>query len=820
MKAVRTLGLAGFNRHGDLPVFERWLAVDAESLAAIEGGDWQGRFDELLQALTGRSAARPENGGGDEPPACADRLAAAAIELQRAAGFRVSHSGGLAGSEDTPIRFFAEYDHQDAGLSALDLAADLLAAALDRPNEAGGDPASLESRFSDMQELGRRRATPLDARALIDAARRRDIPFYRMDREPYDPIRGPFRLRPEGLLRLGQARHQRTVDGNFCIERSEALHGLAKDRSAMFNRLREISFPLPMAVGPELRQCASPARAVRAARRAGFPVVLKSVHRRPGGVICGLEDEQAVSEAAGRLLAGGAVYVEPSMAGEVVELLYVGQRRFVALRRNRDGRTTRVPESELPPEALSAADGLAGRLELLCLSVALVLREPDAGGSAVVIDVDPAPPLDRLLGDMPELLERACDGMIDWLFPAQSESRIPIAAVTGTNGKTTTCFMVERIMREAGFRTGLACSTGSYLDGRETGQFEDGYLPGHLTVIDNASVTMGILETTRGGAASTGIGFDRCDVSACLNVSNDHLDDEMGIRNLDELARVKQWIVERGRRPVLNADDPRCRAMAGALRDRRPVLVSARSSAPELASSLDDTVCVVESIEGRDWIVLHEAGVRIDVVAVDEIPATFGGRAGHNTANALHAAAIARLMGAEPASIAAGLRAVRPDAREMPARLNHYRCDDIDIIVDYAHNPDGLARLAAFCDRFEAAGRRLIAVTLPADRGDDFVLDGVAGVAGRFDHYVCKNYRIRYGREPHEVPQLLRSGLRRGGVPDERITLIEDEDEAILQTLHMARPGDLVVLVVGKEFREQGRMVEEFVARRGGSTAA
>ena len=812
LDTLKTVGLAGFNRHGELPVLERWLAADAGTLAAIENGSWHDAFDELLQRVT-RDTRTRSTAESEASPDSAGCLANAAIILQQKAGFGVSHRGVLAGSAAAPIRFFAEYDLEEGGSAAIDLAVDLLSASLAGDSRDANRLRLLKSRFDELRELARLRATPADTRALIDAARRRGIPFYRMDREPYDPIRGAFRLRTEGLLRLGQARHQLTVDGSFCIEHSESLHGLARDRSAMFNRLKQLHFPLPLAVGTEFGQCASPVRVARAARRIGFPVVLKTVARQPGGVVTDLRDEQALADAASRLLAGGPVCVEPMLAGEVVELLYVGQRLYAVLRRLPGGATELLAEERVPAEARSAVDELAGRLNLLCLSVAIIPGDSETEVPTTVIDVDPAPRLDRLLGHIPRVLDDASDEMMDWLFPAGRESRIPIAAITGTNGKTTTCFMVERIMREAGFNTGLACSTGSYLGGRETSQFEDGYLPGHLTVIDNPGVEVAILETTRGGAMSAGIGFDRCNVSACLNVSNDHLNDELGLGSIDELARVKQWIVERGRCVVLNADDPRCVAMADALSERHPVLVSCRSSAAELSPSSDGTVWVVESVDDRDWIVLHQGPTRIPIVAVEDVPTTFSGRAGHNTSNALHAAAIAHAMGADAASIAAGLCSIRPDLREIPGRLNHYACGGIDIIIDYAHNPGGLARLADFCDRFDVAGRRLVAVTLPANRGDDFVMEGMAGLAGRFDHYVCKNYRIRYGREPHEVPELLRAGLEREGVPVDRITMMEDEDEAIAHTLDMARPGDLVVLVVG-EVREQGRMVEAFVAQR------
>jgi cyanophycin synthetase len=206
----------------------------------------------------------------------------------------------------------------------------------------------------------------------------------------------------------------------------------------------------------------------------------------------------------------------------------------------------------------------------------------------------------------------------------------------------------------------------------------------------------------------------------------------------------------------------------------------------------------------------------MEIVDTHDLPTTFGGRARHNVVNAMHAAATAYVLGVAKDAIAAGLRALAPDADSAPGRLNLYRAGGTDFLVDYAHNPAGLAQLVAFCNQMDVSGRRIIAMSLPADRGDRFVIDGVAEIAGHFDLYVCKNYRIRYGREPHEVPRLLQVGLERAGVAAARIVRIEDEDEAIAHALEISRPGDLIVLVVGKGFRDLGRQVQRFARERAG----
>lgn len=816
MKRVRVYGLSGFNRHGLSPVIEQHMALEGDERRRLESENWNPRLGALFESVTRNplpEAPKEWRNGGDR---LAERIALGALALQQATGLPVAQCGRLPPFRDGQVAFHVEFDCPDCAFQAVDLMVEMAELAL-----AGQEPGSeavdaLRGRFDRLCEQGPRNATPADGCALIAAARRRDIPVFRMDREPYDPIEGSFRIRPNGLLRFGQGHRQRTVDGTFCVERSESLHGLVHDRSALFNRLRSIGLSPPMTAGSELRQCISPHRAAREARRTGFPVALKTVRRMGSpGVRLNLADDSEVERAAYDLLRRhDRVYVERFAPGDAVELFYVAGRYFGPVERPSDGPPVPGRREGIPGYVLRETDRIAGLFDVGCMSLTLIRERAGDGDRWWVVDVDLAPRLDRIAES--QWLEPAAERFMDWLFPDDCASRIPIAAVTGTNGKTTTAFFLERILRESGITTGLACSTGSYVSGRPISQFEDGYLPGHLTVLDNREVEAAVLETTRGGALTAGIGFDRCEVAACLNVAADHLDGEMGIETVEQLARVKRWIVERGMAAVLNADDSHCLGMLENLGGRPVTLVSRERSARDLLelSGANGAACVIERIANCDWIVLHVAGERKPVAAVDAIPSTFGGRAAHNVCNAMHAAAMAQALGVDIRTMATGLMAIEPDAETLPARLNLHHIDGMDVLVDYAHNPHGLSNLVHFTDQWDVAGRRIIAVTLPADRGDDFVRQGAAEVAGHFDLYICKNYRILYGREPHEVPELLRAGLEDSGVDPGSIIRIPDEKEAVRRSLAMGRPGDLVVLVVGKDFRELSRLVGSIAGGR------
>jgi len=821
LRPARLHILSGRNRHGKAPVLECWLDPGKDRLFALENERWVGPFEAAIGRLLG-GRRRPARAGstdhGTPGYRCALLLGDAVIALQQNAGFQVEHCGALQSVPAAPIRFFAEFDDERACDAAIHIALGALESALNLADQSGvADTSTRADQLARLERLGKEHATPPETVALIHAAGARGVPCQRMDRPPFDPVEGAFRIRPNGLLRLGHARHRRTVDGTFCVERSGPLHGLVRDRVALTKHLKQVGLDLPFSMGVEPRMAASPNRAVRMARRVGFPVALKSAGRGDAGARSELRDEESVRAAAQDLLRSeDAVLIEAMAPGEVFDTLFVGTRPIASFRQRADRSREPVSTDDLPIHAIESIGRTLAEIDVMCVAVTLSFDRSKPEATAVIIDFDIAPRLDLLFGDDSRTLERAARQMLEWLFPAGRDGRIPVAAVTGTNGKTTTSLMLARILRESGQCAGLACSIGSFVDGRSVSSFEDGYLPGHLTVLDHGDVSMAVLETTRGGMLSTGIGFDKADVAACINVTNDHLDPDSGVATVEDMARIKQWIVERGRQVVLNADDPHCLAMARKLSDRNPVLVSIHDDIQALRAEtgLGETACVLESVSGREWITHYRTETRVPIVAVDEIPATFDGKARHNVINAMHAAAMAMTLGLSADAIAAGLKALDPDLDQMPGRLNHYRAGGADYVVDYAHNPAGIAHLVDFCDQLNVAGRRIIAFTLPADRGDDFVVDGAAGVAGHFDLYICKNYRIRYGREPHEVPELMTKGLERAGVPGSRIVRIEDEDAAVAHALEISRPGDLVVLVVGKGFEDLGRRVQRFAADR------
>jgi cyanophycin synthetase len=388
--------------------------------------------------------------------------------------------------------------------------------------------------------------------------------------------------------------------------------------------------------------------------------------------------------------------------------------------------------------------------------------------------------------------------VIDMLFPEGSQSSIPIAAITGTNGKTTTSRMLSHILKMAGYTVGSTSTDGVYIDGRLT-------VAGDMTgptaarmVLMDPSVDAAVMETARGGLLRSGLGYRASNVSACLNIAADHLG-MRGVETLEDLAEVKRVVVEVATdAAVLNADDALCLQMADYCRAEKLCYVTMNRNHPLVREHIKagGTAMVLEhGINGNMITLYDDHGHNIPLLWTHLIPATLEGRALHNVQNAMFAASLAFHMGLDLENIRHGLRTFDSTFFQSPGRLNVYDKLPFKVILDYAHNPAAVKMVCDVVDRFDISGRKIGVLTMPGDRRDEDILE-VAGIAaGHFDHYICRRDDNLRGREPREVPELLRRGLLEGGVDSDAIDIIENEEEANLAALKMAHGGDLLLIL-------------------------
>jgi cyanophycin synthetase len=386
--------------------------------------------------------------------------------------------------------------------------------------------------------------------------------------------------------------------------------------------------------------------------------------------------------------------------------------------------------------------------------------------------------------------------VIDMLFPQGAPSLVPIAAVTGTNGKTTTCRMLAHITKMAGFTPGLTTTDGVYIDGQRTVQ---GDMTGPVSarmVLADPQIDIAVLETARGGLLRAGMGVREVNVGAVLNVQADHLGLK-GIDTLEQLAEVKRIVVEVATDcAVLNADDPLVLRMSGHTDAKNICYVTINPQHALVREHIraGGRACALEAGVNGQMITLYERGRHIPLVWTHLIPATLEGRAMHNVQNAMFAAAIAFSLDIKLDAIRQGLRTFDSTFYQAPGRMNVYDEHPFKVLFDYGHNAHAVKAMADLAQRLDCTGRRIVVLAGPGDRRDEDLVAIAHAVAGRFDHYICRRDDALRGREPDEVPRIISAALRAAGVPEPAITVIPDEQEAIDAALHMGQPGDLLLV--------------------------
>ncbi len=826
MEIIETFVYIGENRRADRPAIEQLFRFTERELAALALA-----ADSLVQELT---AALANTG------VCADALlridqpetpcqlfcrlyARAAVVLQQRGGHQVEASQSMVELSPSECRAIYEYEEETTGRSAGELALLFMKTccpAIDYSidhwtGDAQGDSAMLAQRLTEFLEFAAARALPVDTRALIEAASKAGIPYLKLDRAPFKREPGDFRIRRNSLLKLGQGCHRHIVEGNLCIDRSSAHSQLLTDREEIVRFMQTCDLPLPER-DEDSPNCSTQSRARRSARRLGYPLVIKStVKRHDSAVFLNIGDEASLSWAFERAREHSRrVMIERQLPGDSYKLIIANRLLTGVIKLPpacSDARYGEEVSAALHPSIADAALRAASTVDIGLMVFTLVTTDVSlspAQSGAAFVDLDVAPEPDTFLPPGSRLLAAAADRFTAWLFPPGSASRIPLVAVTGTNGKTTTSRMIRAILGQAGFRPGLACSEGVYIDGQEPVIAGDlSGLVGHYHLLGNSEIDCAVLETARGAVLKTGFGFDHCDVAVCLNVTRDHLED-CGIDTIEQMAALKRSIADRARGAVvLNADDPMCLAMAPFANAGRLCLVSTERSIQAL-ESLDvrcDCYVVVEEVEGDPQLILYDCGHRQPIIPVNDIPAAYGGMARHNLSNALHACAACHLLdiGIDGASLAAGLRHFQMNFDNTPGRMNFYDELPFRILLDYAHNPGGISRLCEFADQLPAEGRKLVAFSAASYNPEDIVRGNARAAAGHFDHYVCYNFLTNINKGDDHIPHVLAETLLGCGVAASNISVASSGLNAIDSILNMAAPGDLVVFLSGYSDRRE-----------------
>ena len=452
---------------------------------------------------------------------------------------------------------------------------------------------------------------------------------------------------------------------------------------------------------------------------------------------------------------------------------------------------------EMHPDNVTACEMAAGVVGLDIAGIDIITPDisvPFRENGAVIIEVNAAPGVRMHTHPATGKPRNVGAPVIDMLYPPGSEATIPVIAVTGTNGKTTTVRLIAHLFRHTGKSVGFTTTDGVYLQNRLV---MEGDMTGPFSaniILSNPTVDVAVLETARGGILRAGLGFDECDVGVVLNVSADHLG-LRGIHTVEQLAAVKSVIpavVRREGHAVLNGDDP----LVAAMRERSPADIVFFSSAADGENELvDDHIArggIAARIEGGTFVV-RRGRLRIPIAEVREVPLMLGGAARFQRENILASIATAYVQGMRYDDIRAGLLSFFPSPSLTPGRLNVIRVGAGRVLVDYAHNPAAIAGLLELVQALPAR-RRLGVIAIPGDRRDEDIRTAARMAAG-LDYFIIKEDEDTRGRSAGEIARLIIEGLREGGVREDRIEIVPEEIRAVERAVELMDDGDIAVVL-------------------------
>jgi cyanophycin synthetase len=795
-----------------------------------------------------------------------------AIELQNVAGSPVTY-GRTRSIDGQPGRYnmVFEYKDESVGRESSALALKLLLSLLPREISVDGRPeddwdfAEERDRFI---RFAQSRALGPSTASLVNAAEERGIPWIRLNRY--------------SLVQFGHGKYQQRIQATTTGRTGNIAVELAGDKEETNGILRDLGLPVP-----EQRIVRRASEAVRAAKRIGFPVVLKPLNGNHGrGVSINLKTDEEVELGFQKAAEHGrTIIVESYIEGFDHRLLVVNGELVAAAKRepghvvgdgkhsiaelvdivNDDPRRgvghekvlTRLefdhqaerlltksgydkdtvlkmgevvylrstanlstggtaqdvtdiihPDNrEMAIRAIRAIGLDIGGVDFLTNDISLSYRE--AGGA--ICEVNAGPGFRMHVAPSEGTPRDVAGPVIDMLFPPETPKRVPIAAITGTNGKTTTSRMLAHVLKMTGFTVGMTSTDGVYIDGKLTVSGDmTGPTSAHM-ILRDPSIDAAVMETARGGLLRSGLGYRRCNVACCLNVSADHLG-LRGIDTLEQLAEVKRVPIEIARdAAVLNADDPLCLQMADYTEAARLCYVTMNPSHALVKQHIraGGQAFVLEQAMNGHMITIYDGEAHTPLLWTHLIPATIEGRAMHNVQNAMFAAALAYNMDIGIEDIQHGLRTFDSTFFQAPGRMNIYNEHPFKVILDYAHNAAAVKAICDLVDRFDVEGRRIAVLAAPGDRRDQDIHKIASIAAGHFDHYICRCDDNRRGRGDDEVATMLKETLLKQGVAASAIEVVPDEQEATRHALEIAATNDLV-LVLGDNVKRSWKQIIYF----------
>jgi len=769
-----------------------------------------------------------------------------AIELQNLIGFSVGYGKTVDTYEPGIYNVVYRYRDEACGLAAGREAVDIV------ERLYTGQEVDLAPVIERLKEVRDANMLGPSTASIVDAAKRRNIPYYRLTEDT-------------SYIQLGHGAKQQRFQATVTWKTSIIGHSIADSKDWTKQILGDAGIPVPQG-----QVVYSVDEAVDAANRIGYPVVTKPLSGNHGrGITTNIANEAELHDGYAVAYARHEeVVVESYIRGEDHRLLVIDGKLVAAARRRPahvigDGTSTLkqlidrenadprrgvghenlltqihidhqterlveqagltfdsvIPEGEMVllkstanistggtatdltddvhPEVRYTAERI-GRLmgldiigiDLLAETLTVPLEEQSAG----VVEVNAGPGFRMHFSPTHGAGRDVGKAVVDMLFPDPTDdARIPITAITGTNGKTTTTRLTAHMLRQAGRQVGMACTGTIEIDNHVVARGDYSGPWASQAVLKEPIVDHAVLEVARGGIMRRGLGFDECDVGMLLNIASDHLG-ERDIHTLDELARCKTVVVDAvkpGGWCVLNADDPLVMDQGTYWARGKIIYFTMHPDNPALETHITAHLPVFTVRDG--WIVLRQGQVEAQVVEVNDVPIAYEGHAPFNVQNAMAAAAAGYAHGLSLGDIRMGLQSFNPTPQQLPGRANLIEADGVRCLIDYGHNVPALEALAPLV-RGLGRRRRIGVASAPGNRRDEDLVALGGVLAGMLDElYLCDNHPR--GREPGEAAELLADGAREAA-PECKVEVVMPEYEAVGRAMDAAAEGDLLLLLI------------------------
>jgi cyanophycin synthetase len=765
-----------------------------------------------------------------------------ALELQCLAGMPCGYGRTRSADRRGVYHVVFSYSIESAGVYAAKAAVNIARAV------AEDLPYTIEEDIEALRIIRRKEGLGLSTQALVNEAKRRGIPYRRLDNE--------------STVMLGYGKQRKTINATETSCTSNMAVEKADDKQATRKMLEEAC--IPIAKG----QVANSVEALKAAiDTIGFPLVIKPLNANHGrGVTTRIRTAEDALQAYERAAAiSTPVLVEKFIEGsdfrflvirykaaavakrlpamitgdgkhsikELVELknaepgrgmehediltnIQIDDLTLTILKRKNltvdsipgegeilllkdtanlsSGGTARDVTDLVHPENIFIAERTARMMGLDICGIDVIAKDisiPFSEQEAVVLEVNACPGFRMHLSPSRGLARNVAEPVIDMLFPNGSNGRIPVVAVTGTNGKTTTTRLIAHIAATAGYMPGYTTTDGIYI-GKHTISEGDCSGPSSAQmVLSDPIVDFAVLECARGGILRSGLGFDHCDTSIITNITADHL----GLNEIDTLegmAKVKAVVAQStfdSGYAILNADDDLVYSLRRRL-DCNIALWSMDPNSTRIQKHIDRGGLAMLVEQG--YFVLCREGWKTRVARIKEIPLTLDGRAESMIKNIMPAVLAAFVHDISVEQIRQGLKTFYPTPDTTPGRMNIFRFPNFEFMLDYGHNPDGFLMMKKFLEKTNASEKTGI-IGCPGDRRDSDIIAMGSLAAEMFDNIIIRHDNENRGRSNESITDLIMKGIekKRPGMP---IAIVSGETDAIQYAIDHAEDNSFIVL--------------------------